>query len=433
MFGAFDRSRNSRNAWSFSLFTAIVVLALSSPAEAGTLVGLGGKCADVEDAASADGTPVNLLECHGNANQQWEPELVAPFFRVRGLAGKCLQPGDDTGSGNPGLVIGPCDGAEDLWQPDASFPTGFTLIHMSTGMCMDVEGASSADGTRLQLFPCHGGVNQLWSFDVPPTPPLPEPGTLVGLGGKCADVEDAATADGTPVNLFECHGNANQRWQFESVAPFFRVRGLAGKCLQPGGLTGSGNPGLVIGPCDGSEDRWQPSGSFPSGFTLAHVDTGMCMDVEDASAVDGTPLQLFPCHGGANQVWDHVPVAGGCVPNATTLCLPGDNRFAVSVYFETVQGGGRMGDAQAVPLDALGIDQGGVFYFLDSQNPEFLVKVIDGCPVNNRWWVFFAATTNIGFELTVTDTFTMQTRVYTNPDIHPADAVTDTNAFATCP
>ncbi len=132
---------------------------------------------------------------------------------------------------------------------------------------------------------------------------------------------------------------------------------------------------------------------------------------------------------------NEVPLECGnvCIPSSTTLCLPADNRFAVSVTFNTVQAGGRMGDAQAIPLDSLNLVQGGIFYFLNDENPEFLVKVLDGCGVNDHYWVFFAATTNIGFDLTVTDTATSTTRVYTNPDLNPANAVTDTQAFSTCP
>ncbi len=126
-------------------------------------------------------------------------------------------------------------------------------------------------------------------------------------------------------------------------------------------------------------------------------------------------------------------VAGGCMPSSTLLCLPEDDRFEVSVYFETVQGGGQMGNARAVSLDSLGIGNGGIFVFDNPANPEFLVKILDGCAINNRYWVFYAATTNVGFELTVTDTVANQTQVFINPDLNPADAITDTMAFATCP
>ncbi|MCP3912053.1 MAG: hypothetical protein GY713_13970, partial [Actinomycetia bacterium] len=96
--------------------------------------------------------------------------------------------------------------------------------------------------------------------------------------------------------------------------------------------------------------------------------------------------------------------AGGCTPSTTSLCLPEDNRFEVSVYFETAQGGGQMGDAQAIPLDSIGIGKGGIFAFRNPANPEFLVKILDGCAINDHYWVFYAATTNVGFEVTVTDT-----------------------------
>ena len=104
----------------------------------------------------------------------------------------------------------------------------------------------------------------------------------------------------------------------------------------------------------------------------------------------------------------------------------------MTVYWYTAQGAGGDGDAFAIPLDSLGIDQGGIFYFRSSGNPEFLVKVLNGCPVNGKFWVFYAATTNVGFDLTVIDTVAGVTRVYSNPDVHPADTITDTHAFDTC-
>ena len=66
-------------------------------------------------------------------------------------------------------------------------------------------------------------------------------------------------------------------------------------------------------------------------------------------------------------------------------------------------------------------------------NWEMLVKVLDGCDVNDRWWVFYATTTDVGFTLRVRDTATGEVRDYPNPLGHRADAVTDTSAFDTCP
>ena len=126
---------------------------------------------------------------------------------------------------------------------------------------------------------------------------------------------------------------------------------------------------------------------------------------------------------------------GSCVPGLTTLCIddePGDGRFAVRLQFDTALGGGLAGDAMATSLVPLGITDGGIFSFFVPSNPEVLIKVIDGCGFNDAFWVFYAATTNLGFELTVEDTMTGEIRTYTNPDGEPAETITDVEAFEVC-
>jgi endo-1,4-beta-xylanase len=36
------------------------------------------------------------------------------------------------------------------------------LKNESSGMCLDVPGASSSDGVQIQQYPCHYGPNQQW-------------------------------------------------------------------------------------------------------------------------------------------------------------------------------------------------------------------------------------------------------------------------------
>ena len=59
--------------------------------------------------------------------------------------------------------------------------------------------------------------------------------------------------------------------------------------------------------------------------------------------------------------------------------------------------------------------------------------MLDGCGLNNRFWVFSAATTNVAYTLTVTDSETGTKKEYVNPLGVSAPAITDTDAFATCP
>lgn len=117
------------------------------------------------------------------------------------------------------------------------------------------------------------------------------------------------------------------------------------------------------------------------------------------------------------------PGAGpaGCVRDGETLCLLED-RFQVSVDWDT---GGATGSGIAVQTTA----DGGEFYFFSPNNIEMLVKVLDGCAINDNVWVFAAATTTVAFELRVEDTVTGAVRTYLNPQGTPAVTRTDTEAF----
>jgi hypothetical protein len=117
---------------------------------------------------------------------------------------------------------------------------------------------------------------------------------------------------------------------------------------------------------------------------------------------------------------------GDCVPDATTLCLNND-RFMVDATFRTPAG--QTGDGQAVQLT----DDTGYFWFFNAANVEMVLKVLDGCPVNNNYWVFAGGLTNVEVMIRVEDTETGDVRNYTNPLRTPFQPIQDTSAFATCP
>ncbi|MGB2571709.1 PQQ-dependent sugar dehydrogenase, partial [Micromonospora citrea] len=132
---------------SFTLNTAAV--------RTGPIVGLGGKCLDVRNAATADGTQIQIYTCNGSAAQTW---TVTPNSTVKAL-----------------------------------------------GKCLDVSGGGSADGTKIQLWTCNGTGAQNWSAQADGTLRNPQ-------SGKCLDVSGNNSADGTAVHLWTCHTGANQKW-----------------------------------------------------------------------------------------------------------------------------------------------------------------------------------------------------------------------------
>ena len=115
--------------------------------------------------------------------------------------------------------------------PAPTSPIGLAT-RAATGMCLDVSGASSTNGTAVVLVACGTANSQRFTFTTA--------GELRGVDGKCFDAYTAQGRDGDPVVLWECHGGPNQRWALQASGA---ITGINGKCLDlPGANTASGTP-----------------------------------------------------------------------------------------------------------------------------------------------------------------------------------------------
>jgi hypothetical protein len=119
-------------------------------------------------------------------------------------------------------------------------------IRGASGKCVDISGASSADGAKIQLWTCHSGANQQWTIG--------SDNTIRSLS-KCMTVAGGSTANGALVQLWACNGSGSQNWT--------------------AGANGS----------------------------LVNPQSGKCLDANGGSSADGTQLIIWTCHGGTNQRW----------------------------------------------------------------------------------------------------------------------------------
>lgn len=125
----------------------------------GQITGLAGKCVDVDNSNSANGTRVQLYTCNGTDAQKW---TIASDGTVRAL-----------------------------------------------GKCLDVSGGNTANGTKIQLYDCNGTAAQKWVYSSGRDIVNPQ-------ANKCLDVTDVNSADSTPLQIWECNGGANQKWNIPS-------------------------------------------------------------------------------------------------------------------------------------------------------------------------------------------------------------------------
>jgi hypothetical protein len=119
---------------------------------------------------------------------------------------------------------------------------------------------------------------------------------------------------------------------------------------------------------------------------------------------------------------DGVPV---CAPGDTRLCLNG-GRFQVEARWTA---NGSSDAAHAVPMTT----DTGYFWFFADTNVEMVIKVLNACGFNQRYWVYAGGLTSVKVHLTVTDIRTGAVKTYDNPQGTPFRPIQDSSAFATCP
>jgi|GEM_PF-1914779 len=111
-----------------------------------------------------------------------------------------------------------------------------------------------------------------------------------------------------------------------------------------------------------------------------------------------------------------------CTAGAHTLCL-NESRFQVQVAWRNYNDDST-GLGHAVPITA----DTGHFWFFNSANVELVVKVLDGTWLNDSYWVFYGALSDVEYTITVTDTQTGGSVTYFNPARNLA-SVADTGAL----
>ena len=113
-----------------------------------------GRCLDVNGASSASGSQMIIWDCHTNANQQFTRN-----GQTLQVMGKCLEIPANSGAGTRARIGDCAGGANQQWNVNSNG----TISNVQTGMCLDVNGAGTANGTAVVVWSCHTGANQRWS------------------------------------------------------------------------------------------------------------------------------------------------------------------------------------------------------------------------------------------------------------------------------
>jgi poly(3-hydroxybutyrate) depolymerase len=115
-----------------------------------------GRCVDISNSTTANGTQAQLWDCNGAANQRWT-HTAGKQLTIFG--NKCLDASAKGTTNGTAVVIWDCNGqTNQQWNLNSNG----TVTGVQSGLCLDATGVATANGTKIQLWACSGGANQQW-------------------------------------------------------------------------------------------------------------------------------------------------------------------------------------------------------------------------------------------------------------------------------
>ena len=307
------------------------------------------------------------------------------------------------------------DHGRELWYLDAATETARRLTDLRPGPASSDPELLGRAGSNV-YFVADDGVHgrELWVWDTASDALCRESDRALCLQQGRFRVEafwqdfEGEFGEATAVPLT---GESGAFWFFEDgnvelVTKVLDGRGTNGHFWHFfGALTNVGYAVTVTDGATGAARRYMnPPGHYASvGDTIAFGPLGA------SAAATPMPAERVAATGAGTTWRATVAASGACAPGPTRLCLR-EGRFAVEAAWRDFQGNEGVGSA--TPWAG---GESGTFWFFDAANVELIVKVLDGTPINGRWWVYYGALSNVEYTVTVTDTLTGTVRTYLNP------------------
>ena len=116
------------------------------------------RCLDVVGLSRDSGARLQLFDCSGGANQQWQ---FTSSKQLKVYGNKCLDASaHGTANGTKAIIWNCTGGANQQWNMAANG----SIVSVESGLCLDAEEPGTANGTRIQLWACSGKDNQKWAL-----------------------------------------------------------------------------------------------------------------------------------------------------------------------------------------------------------------------------------------------------------------------------
>jgi hypothetical protein len=212
----------------------------------------------------------------------------------------------------------------------------YEIHNANSGLCLDLAGSNTNNGTAVQQYTCNGTGAQHW--------------TVSGNGegsvtirssynyNKVVDVSGASLSAGAKLQIYDSNGGGNQHYQMTKVVyqavladgTYNIVRKSNGQCWDVPSSSTSAGVQIQTYSCNGTQaqqfDVTHVGGGY---YTIVNVNSALGVAINDYSLGSGATVVQNNPHAGDNQLFTFVPYGGGYIirPKNSYMCVDVDEAF----------------------------------------------------------------------------------------------------------
>ena len=263
------------------------------------------KVLDVKNGDFSDGANVQLYDGNGTFAQKWNVTKVAGranSYRFESVcAGKYL-----TADGFNVCQRGLDDSEAQIWTPRVSERGGVVLENSANDKVLDVAGASTANGTNVQVYGSNGTDAQ--RFYVDQVDPLQDGMYTLHIGSNYKQVVDVAggsNSDGANIQSWESNNSGAQKWNiFKNNDGSYRIiNAVNGKAMDVSEAKAYVGANVQQYTWNGSNaQKWIVRYDREAGFVFeSSLNANLVLETSSYDAGNGVNIQLGTASGRGNQ------------------------------------------------------------------------------------------------------------------------------------
>jgi len=209
---------------------------------------------------------LQIYPSHGGPNQHWEITEVGQF-----------------GSGTSGYKL-------------------YKITAAGTDMAWDLPNGDVTSGNSIQIYPFHGGDNQLWREEGKSTQAFV---IKSAANQRVLDVP-GFTSNWSVIQHYPANGGYNQAWELEGEegGPR-RIRSVSSGRYLASTFVGEENFSVVIQARGSASNfqRWTLDLDSNGAGTIQNVETGFFLSIATGAGTHGAELRCLPGNGSSQQRW----------------------------------------------------------------------------------------------------------------------------------